>query len=139
MSVKTAENAIVGAFATAWGVRTPVAYPNANFDKPNPAADWARIAVDGNVAANVGFGAGLRTRDEGLIFIQIFALPGEGTAGANDHAQFAVDAMQNKRFARSGELDVRTRKAVTRRVGNTSDGYYQVNVTIPFEYDEVNS
>lgn len=137
MSFGTARNAINAAFDTAWADQTPVEWPNVEFTKPNPKSAWVRITVDGNLAGQAGFGDGVLHRNSGLIFVQVFIPDNDGPADADTYAQSAANALQYKRIDHiSGGRPLRTWGATQRTVGN-QDGWYQVNVTIPFDYDEV--
>lgn len=134
MSLQTARAAILSAFNTAWGNQTPVAWPNTHFDKPQ--TPWVRITVDGNASQQAGFGSGVLQRHEGVVLCQAFTPTGQGTAEADGYAQDIANALQYKRLTRPGERCVRMDGALFRTIGE-ADGWHQVNVTIPFDYDEV--
>lgn len=135
MSFGTVRNAINAAFNTAWASATPIAWPNVEFTKPDSA--WVRITVDGNVSDQAAFGDGVLHRNSGLIFIQVFIPDNQGPSSADTYAQNAADALQYKRIDHvSGGRPIRTWGATQRTVGN-DNGWFQVNVTIPFDYDEV--
>jgi hypothetical protein len=134
MSIATARNAIHSKFNTEWAGQTPIAWDGVEFTKP--ATAWVRIHVDGNTSAQAGFGDGVLHRQSGLIFVQVFIPANTGTADADSYAQDAADALQYKRLTRSGERPVRTWGATIRTIGHR-DGWFQVNVEIPFDYDEV--
>lgn len=137
MSFATVTNALNATFNTAWASATPIAWPNVEFTKPNPQSAWVRVVVDGNVAGQAAFGDGVLHRTSGLVFIQVFVPDNDGPNEANTLSQSAADALQYKRIEYvSGGRPIRTWGAVIRSIGN-SDGWYQVNVTIPFDYDEV--
>ena len=132
MSFKTAQNAITAHFASGWA--TTIAYDNVEYTPPNPPAAWVRITVQPGLGESASLGATLE-RQYGDIFVQVFTPENTGTATAADTAQNAADRLRFKRIARTGDRDVRTFAASIKRIGN-SDGWYQINVTIPFEYDD---
>lgn len=130
MSFKTAVQAITSHFASGWG--TTIAYPNVHFEKPND--KWVRLTVQPNLGRAADIGASLE-RQSGLIFVQCFTPDNQGPYVPAELAQDVADKLRFKRLSRTGERDVRTYAATINDVGN-SDGYYQMNVSVQFEYDD---
>ena len=123
-----------GRFETEWAERTLVAYPGFIFDPPSPPVEWCRFGIINSEGQQVDFGANLKNhRYPGLIFVQVFIPMDEGDALALQRADEVASI-----FHRWRGTNITCKTASVRRIGSTGDGYYQVNVFIPFVRDELN-
>lgn len=129
-----ARTAIQQAFATAWGVTTPVAWDNTDF---NPLAlstsPWVSLTINFVTGSQIGLGgAGQRYfRSGGLIFVQVFTVAGTNAVQNDLYCQQAKNAFKGVSLA--GGLWFRNERTVT--VG--ADGkWYQQNVSVEFTFEE---
>lgn len=143
MGIAAEHNEIRKRFNTVWANRTPIAWPNVSFNSPNPQTPWVRFSVRNTDSMQVDIGSPTKTfRNGGIIFIQIFGAPNEGTA---DLAKLADDAAAI--FRNWCGVSVRCRAASIKDIGtgvanwlgtsSGADGWYQMLVTIPFQRDEI--
>jgi len=109
-------------------VSAPVAFDNVDF-KSMDQTDWVRITIlDGD-----SFLAAIGTnciRHTGIITIQVFISRNEGTSIARTYAQEIAGLFNNVVDDR-----VTYQVAALTRIGY-QEGFYQLNVDIPFQYDE---
>ena len=108
--------------------RTPVAWPNKGF-QPQSQEPWVRLTILGGDGRQVAT-AGRRLRRVGVITAQVFVPEGSGDRKAHEIA----DAVAGIFEAMTLE-GVRFRAADLEHVG-ADGGWYQLNVSIPFEWDE---
>jgi hypothetical protein len=127
MGYEAEQVAIESRFESQWAGRTPVAYPNVPFSKPN-ASPWVRLTVMSGSA----FLAGIPRyfRHPGVIDIQVFVPEG---VGSKDALLLADQAAAVFRVASFNGVVCRTPYVVP---AGTNDGWYQVNVSVPFQRDE---
>ena len=122
-------------FNTGWGATTDIVYEN---EKYVPEADKSFVAVDirpdDAAAIELGVAQGGHHRHPGLIFIRVFTPPDRGTAEGLSLADQAADIF---RAARSSFTDGRIlyRTPTVTPIGVTDEGYFQVNVVIPYARD----
>jgi hypothetical protein len=116
-------------FKAGWGSTTPVAWPNVSFT-PSTAA-WVRFTILNGEEARLTFGATLNNfRNTGVVVVSIFSPLNIGTADVMAKADAAAAIFRDWCGA-----TVRCRAATIRDVGPEGQGWYQVNVTIPFQRD----
>lgn len=126
----TAENiAIEQRFNTVWISRTPIDWDNVHYI-PIPETAWVRFRILGGFGQQMSTGAVPLHRNTGIIDIAIFVPLGSGTDVSKGHADFAMNIF---RGWQSGGITCRT-PYVTR--AGEANGWYQVNVTVPFFRDE---
>jgi len=135
MGFSTQHAAIRARFAAAWNATAaPVAWPNVAFTPP-VALHYVRFYIvdaESN-QRTIGDPDGRNQyRSYGLIVAQIYALDGTGDNAALALADTAAAIFRNARFSGVWAL---TPKIIT--VGAVDAGRYQINVTIPFQRDEV--
>jgi hypothetical protein len=134
MTYEGARNAIQGYFAANWSA-TPsgtVAYDNLPFTPPS-ADPWLRLAVLHAAGQQAGFGAATRRyRRNGVALVQIFVPEGEGPSEAMQLGDAAVGLFEGTVL--SGGL--RFGPVALREIG-VADGWFQVNVSADFTFDEV--
>lgn len=90
----------------------------------SPKQPWCRITIQDGDRQAVTLGDAVI--GNGVIFVQVFTAERSGSATARALADGIASAMQHWR-----DTDLKTRTAQLVRVG-PSDGYYQVNVQVPF-------
>lgn len=91
---------------------------------------WARVHYEYAGALPVGFGNGLWTRQVGNIIIALYDRRGASDANITNLASRVAAHFQ---FYSEGTLECLD---VTIRVVGEDDGWYRINVIIPFRYDQ---
>jgi hypothetical protein len=125
-------NELRSRFNVAWGITTPIAWPNLNFTPPNPQASWVRFQIVDGESNQIGLGAmPATTRYAGIIWVQIFTKQDIG-----DGAAYALADTVKSIFHNWCGNTVRCFQAKIKTVGNEGNGWFQVNVSIPFIRDE---
>lgn len=133
MSYQTENNELRARFNTQWGDRIPVAWPNASFTPPNPISPWCRFSITEGESQRTTFGANTNNvRHTGIIYIQIFTPSNTGDGVALQRADEAAGI-----FRKWCGTNITCRDASIKVVGSTGDGWYQINVSIPFIRDEL--
>ena len=135
MTAVTENTAIRTIFNTGWGATTPVAYENEPFTPPTDAS-YAVLNVKPDDAFQNEIGSpGVQFRHPGLIFVMIFSPPDTGNNAALALADTAAAIFRRKR---STIVDGRIlyRSPSIKPIGLTDEGWFQVNVTIPYIRDE---
>ena len=122
---------IVDFFKDAWGETTPIQWPNINFKTPGLEKPYVRfIVLEGpefqGELANVGSRG---FKGVGVIIISIFTKLGAGTKEPRELAT-TIEQIFRATKATGG---VRFRAPYSEDIGKTQ-GWYQFNVTIPFEW-----
>jgi len=119
-------------FITAWGVTTPIAYDNVNFDDNNSSiTEYVEIRFVPYDTYNATMGD-ILTRIEGALIIAVFTRYGTGTGRAYELADLVDTNMTNKCYPPG----ITTRVSDTRRNGDTSEGWFGLLTSIPFVSDE---
>ena len=122
-------------FNTGWGATTQIAYENEKFV---PTAGTAFVSLhirpDGSSQIELGDSNGVHFRHPGLIFVMIFTPPDQGNNAALVLADQAADIFrrQTSTFA-NGKISYRAPNVEP--LGITDEGYFQVNVVIPYTRD----
>jgi hypothetical protein len=133
MSFASTANTIRNRFATEFAAvrpTVPIHYDNVPATPP-AASPWARLTIVEGASFQVSLGASRRFRDTGTAIVQVFTALGSGDGEAREIAD-DVQAI----FKAITVAGVIFRKPSAARIG--PDGrYYQVNVTIPFQADEI--
>ena len=112
----------------AWG-GVPISYDNAPFT-PVPDSSWCRLYIIDGDSFNTAIGGSCIKRT-GLVIVQVYTNTDIGSAAARDLADQISAVFSN---VRDGSVQYLVANAT--RVGYT-DKIYQLNVSIPFELDEV--
>lgn len=108
-----------------------IAWPNTQFT-PTVGTPWVRFSVRQADASQIGFGSSaVRDRTQGTVFIQIFTPTDEGVIEGLQIADDAAAAL--RRYSTTGLF---TRTPLVQDIGPTGDGWYQVNVSVPYQRDE---
>jgi hypothetical protein len=130
-----AENtAIRTLFNTGWGSTTPIAYENEKFTPPND-APYVSLVIRPDDAFQHEIGSTKVTfRAPGLIFIMIFSPPdrGNGAALALGEQAAVIFRRQSSTFTDGRIL---YRAPTVTPIGITDEGYFHVNVVIPYIRD----
>jgi len=108
-----------------------IAWPNAPFT-PTTGVPWVRFSIQQAPAEQIGFGSSsVRDRHYGTVFVQVFVPVETAVQTAMQIADDAAAAL--RRYSTTGLF---TRSASIQDVGPTPDGWYQVNVSVPYQRDE---
>lgn len=133
MNFETAPAAINAFFAAAWGSTSQVAYDDVKFDVPN-SLPWVRLNVrhiDG-YQASMGSPGNNKFRRIGNVTAQVFAPVGNAKKTALQLAQQIVNI-----FRGAEHQGISFYNVVSREIGADGHGFYQINVTAEFRYDEI--
>ena len=133
MNYDEAEKEVRAFFNTQWGNLTSISWPDLEFNKPN--ATWVRFnfAEDQGQQISVGAPGSNRFRHYGILTLQIFSVQGDSSKDARAKATRALEIFMGTKT----QNGVKFYNVSARPVGNTDDGYYQINVTASFYYDEI--
>jgi hypothetical protein len=134
-----ARDDILGTFRTAWlasetSQDLPVIYPDVS-DEPPTSGAYARLTLvhTGGTQATLANAEGKRRwRATGTLTIQLFTPPGGGQVLSDQLLVITKNAFQGVTTADG----VTFRDVTIREIGAVS-GWYQANVLVAFEYDEV--
>lgn len=97
---------------------------------PTPGTDFVRIQVEWSGSNNIS--VGYRTRGVGLVYFHVCTTLGKGTKPAT----LLADAIKTL-FGNQQVDGVEYLAPYIQRVGEQEE-WYQINVLIPFKYDECN-
>ncbi|MCP4149811.1 MAG: hypothetical protein GY757_18850 [bacterium] len=122
--------AIEARFSTGWGVTTPIAWDNVDYI-PTPATTFVSIHILAGKELAVSVGASIRTRNSGLININIFVPKNTGTNAALALADTAAAIFRHQSFSPS----ISCRGAEVKRIGQVNE-WFQYNASISFQRDE---
>lgn len=124
-------------FKDNWASRTPVAWPNESFT-PSTGVTWVRFTVlfsDVNRALITG-SRDKGTMIHGLIVLQVFTPSGSGDSDISSLLDAASDLLKERRIEVSeGKAPLITKVPEPQIVGDSS-GWFQINLTTPFEFLE---
>lgn len=132
MGFAAVEKDIVSRFQSNWGTTTRwTTDGDVGFDPPNNAA-WVRVSVRDGDSEQVSLGNTPRFRHYGTIIIQVFVRRDSGSRLAKTHADTISAYYRNSTF---GTPTIYCRAPYITNVGER-EGWYQVNVNIPYQWDE---
>lgn len=132
MNLVEASHLIETHFDTSWAARTPINWDN---DNATPVGDHVAFTIihDFSTESNLGNADGTTTiYRTGLITVQVFTRQGTGTETSR---QLSLEVSQILQGFRSGSL--RLKAATARQIGSDEQGFWQVNVDVPFEFYEI--
>ena len=130
MSFELAQQALENRMSALW-TATPLQYDNTKFVPPVN-APWVRMAILDGDSSQISLGGSNRTvRAVGLLTFQIFS---PAASGGRISSRLVDQLTALWRMVTVGGILFRT-PSVT-RVGDAGNGWYQVNVSIPFQRDE---
>jgi len=124
-------------FNLEWDSRTPIAWPNLEFEPPaldQGNAEWVRFnIIDNDDGQQITIGSGLNVcRFTGVIIIQVFTSLNIGNLPALTRAN-EIAAIFNKWCG----TNITCKVASVKEIGDDKNGRYQVNCLIPFHRDEL--
>lgn len=134
MSYETVRKEIQAYFANNFdGVTSDkIAWDNVSFT-PEEGEAWVRFSVQNNLSNFISIGGpSVKVRKLGIIFVQVFVPQGQGTLLADQ----IVDKVSNTLEAEQLTSGFTLQETSVQNVGN-NNGWYQVNVSTPFYYDEI--
>ncbi len=125
-----AQKSIETRFSTLWGTTTEIAYDNVEHTPGPTTISWVRLNVLTGDSIVAGLAGSVNLyRNVGVIVVQVFVKEGEGVRVALLLADTAAAIF------RGTQVDgVLYRAPSVERIG-PSDGWYQINVNIPFQWD----
>lgn len=136
-----AEDAIMKRWLTEWDARTFTTFENAQFTPPpllEPGGElvevaWARVLIRAkeSMQETLGPPGSRRFQRKSEVFVQLFVPVDTGTAEANTLAQIARAVFEGVKI----NSDIHFGAGIIEPIGVT-DRWYQVNVTVPFDYWE---
>lgn len=107
------------------------AWDNVDFTIPSDGSSWIRISVQNNISNHKSCGPNKLTRREGIVFIQVFVVKDSETDEANTIIDALVAIFETKLLA-----GVTFKSPNVREVG-LSEGWYQINISVPFWADDI--
>jgi hypothetical protein len=126
-----ARNAIESRMAANWST-TPIRYENVPFKET--ADPYVALFIRDGEGIQASLGQVALRRWPGLIVVQVFVLPDTGTKLAKTYAETIGAIFDRAEFAVPNGGSITCRIPSIAEVGVTN-GWYQVNVTIPFIRD----
>jgi hypothetical protein len=126
--------AVYGALVTAWNNTTPLCLDNEVYT-PVPGSAWARGVVREMTSQQWTLGpvGGRKFKRQAHLIVQIFTPPDAGTTQADVLASIVRDAFEGDP---TPALSIGWNAVVVKELGNLN-GWYQVQATASFWYDEV--
>lgn len=116
-----------------WTQKPPTEFPNEVHTPQNPPALWARVSILGGEEQrmDIGTGSGSRTfRKPGVLIIQLFSPLNQG----NNAVLIAADQISDI-FRNWCGATITCGATSVNDIGNDNNGYFAVNVTVPFHTD----
>ena len=121
-------------FNTGWASATPVAFENEEFTPPDEGS-YASFVIRPDDASQYEIGSTKVTfRAPGLIFVMIFSPPDEGNAATLALADTAA-AIFRRQSSTFTDGRILYRAPTIKPIGITDEGYFHVNVVIPYIRD----
>ena len=125
-----AQKAIETRFTTQWAAATEVAYDNVVYTPGSTVVEWVRLNVLTGISTVASLGGATNLyRSVGVVVVQVFVKEGEGARKALLLADTVAAIFRG--IQADGVL---YRAPSIDRIG-PSDGWYQINVNIPFQWD----
>lgn len=126
-------------FQTGWGSTTPVKYENVAFTEPKD-GPWVffHIASEDGKQVSLGPVDQVTHRHLGVIVIQVFALKDTGTNDGKLLADQAGEIFRSADFRTPAGARI-VCKTPSLEVIGVGQGWYQINVRVPYFRDVVNS
>ena len=138
MSYALERQTIESRFNTQWAAATPIAWDNVEY-VPTPGTAFVAISIlnaDAFQASIGGIGGyGQLHRFNGIININIFTPEGTGTATARGYADTAAAIFRSWSSSIATSQKITCRSPYITSIGE-KEGWYQLNVTVPFFRDE---
>jgi hypothetical protein len=113
---------------------TRIAFDNINFKLGEDS--FIRLTINEGESSQITLGPAPNLhRGVGITTIQIFVPDGSGTTQIRTWADQLIALFKSQKET-SGQASVTTLSPHARRVGTDSDGWYQMNVNVPFRYED---
>jgi hypothetical protein len=106
-----------------------LAFDNVAFKPPSPSKPWLRTTILDAEAVKTDLVN--RYRHPGLVVVQVFVPIQSGTRGGRALADQVASLFRSVTVS-----GIFFRTPSLQRVGDTSDGWFQMNVNVPFFWDE---
>lgn len=106
-----------------------IRFPNDGKETPENQI-WARLTLANGRATNIQAGTNGVSRTPGIFVIDIFAPKGTGSFEVNDVADQVSDLYRRKYFDK-----IRSNETQIQEIENTDDTYYQVQVSVFYNFD----
>lgn len=129
MGYATERQTIETRFNTQWASASPIAWDNVSYT-PTTGTSWVRFSILSGAAFQASLETTPKYRHTGIIDIGIFTPEDGGTQTARTLADTAAAVFRG--WSSGGIV---CRAPYITRIGQ-SDGWYQLNVTVPFYRDE---
>lgn len=108
-----------------------IAWDNVSYS-PIEGQAWVRFSVQNNLSNFVSVGGpNVKVRKYGIVFVQVFTPEGNGTLLSDQIVDNVVNSLEAEQLTSGFTLQ----ESSVQNIGN-SNGWYQVNVSTPFYYDE---
>lgn len=134
MGLKSEYTAIMGRFETQAAIDLPdLVYTSENvpFETPDVNTPWARVVILPGDSSPVSIGVSQRWRSFGVLVVQLFAAKEEGNAVLRELADTIAG------WYRGRTIDGITYRGVNVRQVGSEGAWYQFNLEIPFQRDEI--
>lgn len=137
MEMETTRVAVMAAFKAGWvgatAAKFPVEYPNTKFSQPKNSG-WARLTLQLGSKNSVAIGRA-RTRQIGLVILQIFTPEEKGTSDATKAADLFDTIFSAKQIVPEAGL-VLEFEEVGANGPFTNGGFSQLNADVVFRVDK---
>lgn len=122
-------------FNAGWGSTTRIAYENEKF-VPQAGESFVSLHIRPDDASQMELGdsIGVHFRHPGLIFVMVLCPPDKGNAAALKLADQVADIFRRQSSTFTNGRILYSAPTVT-PLGITDEGYFQVNVVIPYVRD----
>jgi hypothetical protein len=129
--------AIESRLATGWGTTTPIRYWSSGVPFEIPSVPYLAIQVEEFDAQQITLGGTPQThRYFGIITIQVLVPERTGSKIAAGHCDTLDPLFRRAQFSQGDSGVILCRTPQARTIG-TSDGWYQMNLVIPFQRDKI--
>lgn len=134
MNFNEAEAEIRKHFKNGWNGLTDIAYPDTAF-QPSVGETFVRFNCQETSGKQVSAGSPNNNlfRHYGFVTIQVFQPEGQSSTDAREKAQTAIALFMGKNTTNG----IHFYDVYGKQLGNDGKGYYQLNVTAFFRYDEI--
>lgn len=134
MDIESAYAEIVAFFDNGYADASPVSYPDIEFTPPNNETYAVFNCQEvGGTQASTGAPSNNRFRHFGIVTVQIFQPSGSGSKDAREKAKAALAVFMGKKTTNG----IIFSDVAANTIGNDGNGFYQINVTTAFRYDQI--
>lgn len=131
-TLNEARKSIQDTFEAAWGSETVYDYDNSDFTMPED-ANWVRLVVRVRTRTQTSLGrvGNRKFNTKAAVSAQVFVPVEEGTFDADRLSKKLADIFDGTRF------DSLSFKAAVVRESGASGEFFQYNVEVPFDFEEI--